>query len=79
MAEEKIIGDESAAGTSATVLEDILHGLGAALENLQKDDVTRLIPGKNLDEMLLYIASQHPEPQIANFLVHELKRLVCHD
>jgi len=66
-------------GYPASALADILFGLSTSLENLQKDDVAEPIPGSNLDEMLIFLARNHPEPAVANYLVHELESLAAND
>jgi hypothetical protein len=59
----------------ATALQDILFGLKTSLEGIIRENEGADIPGSTFEEWLLFVASRHPEPGVANYLTYEVKRL----
>jgi hypothetical protein len=50
----------------ATALQDILFGLKTSLEGIIRENEGVDIPGSTFEEWLLFVASRHPEPGVAN-------------
>lgn len=58
--------------TSVPALHDLLRGLLTAAERLLEQDEIAEIPGSSLVNSLLYLAANHPEPAVSNWLTSEL-------